>query len=152
MASEILTNIEVVEVDNGWQIPGSDPAAYLFTVKIEEENGSRDTYKTPDVSLKTGYKGNVEVYMAKSGKTYIKAVPSSTEDTHQSTGSTAVVKSSSSNAYLKDATTLPLDVYRVRANIDGLPTNDEERAVFFENVMSDADELLSLIEKVRSDS
>jgi hypothetical protein len=53
------------------------------------------------------------------------------------------------NRYLRDVTAIPLDVYRVRANIDGLPSNETERAVFFENVMADANELLALIDKVR---
>lgn len=71
-------------------------------------------------------------------------------------GSTAsessVVAPKSDNKFLKDVSSLPLDVYRVRANINGLPTNETERAVFFENVKEDADELLRLIEEVRSDS
>lgn len=54
--------------------------------------------------------------------------------------------------YLRDVTAIPLDVYRVRANIDGLPTNETERQIFFENIKADADELLRLIENVRKDN
>lgn len=60
-------------------------------------------------------------------------------------------KTKPDNRYLRDVTAIPLDVYRVRANIDGLPANDSERQIFFENIKADADELLALIEKVRED-
>lgn len=56
------------------------------------------------------------------------------------------------NRYLRDVTAIPLDVYRVRANIDGLPANKTERQIFFENIKEDADALLELIEIVRDDT
>lgn len=60
-----------------------------------------------------------------------------------------VMPAKADNRYLRDVTAIPLDVYRVRANIDGLPSNETERQVFFENIKADADELLALIDKVR---
>lgn len=58
-------------------------------------------------------------------------------------------KTDGDNKYLKDATTVPLDVYRVRANVEGLPLDSAQRKTFFKNVRLDALHLLKLIDEVR---
>lgn len=56
------------------------------------------------------------------------------------------------NRFLKDVTSVPLDVYRVRANINGLPDNAEDASIFWELVKSDAEELLKIIGNIRDDA
>lgn len=63
---------------------------------------------------------------------------------------TTVVSKPLDNKYLRDITAIPLDVYRVRANIMGLPGSaDVDTHEFWEMVKADSEELLAIIERVR---
>jgi hypothetical protein len=55
-------------------------------------------------------------------------------------------------AYLRDASTIPLDVWRTLIGIQGVPNSPDEFSLFFETVMDHANELLALIDKVRTGS
>lgn len=59
---------------------------------------------------------------------------------------------SSEGKFQRDVTALSLDVYRVVSNIRGLPENASDSAKFWEIVMDHTNELLAMIDKVRSGS
>lgn len=57
---------------------------------------------------------------------------------------------STENKFQRDVTALSLDVYRVVANIRGLPENADDSAKFWDIVMTHTNELLNMINKVRN--
>lgn len=146
---ELLKNAKIVERDEGWAIPNSNPRTIIYTVKVElEPGGERDTYKTMDEGLDYGYEGDIEVYMAKqSGKTYIRIPKDSSDDSGGS-----VVASSPTDKYLKDTSDLPYRVWK-----DMLPFMDVQQLIKDKSyneslniyVLEQANELLAMIETVR---
>lgn len=122
----------------------SDLYGIYYSVQFE---GNAETYLLQ--AKKAPVKGVPEwgmIELAKSGKSYrFKRVKREEGGSYSSSAKT----SDNSKAFLKDASTIPLDVYKTRAHINGLPTNETERTLFFQNVMADSDELLKLIENVR---
>lgn len=54
-----------------------------------------------------------------------------------------------SDKFLRDTSTIPLDVYRVLINIVGVPETLEQKERFWELVREQADELIRMIDNVR---
>lgn len=54
------------------------------------------------------------------------------------------------NKYQRDVTSIPLDVWRTLVGIQGVPTNQTEFHKFFTTVQEHANELLRMIDNVRS--
>lgn len=57
---------------------------------------------------------------------------------------------SGDKAYLKDASTIPLNVWQTLINVQGVPENKSQFETFFLTVQEHANELLRMIENVRN--
>lgn len=127
----------------------SDQYGLYYSVRFQ---GDAETYlwqaKTQPVEGERVW-GHIEE--SKSGKSlrFKKDKDAPVSNEAQPGGAGTALAPKADNRYLKDVSSIPLDVYRVRANINGLPTNETERQAFFENVKEDADALLELIDQVR---
>lgn len=60
-------------------------------------------------------------------------------------------KPKSDKPYLRDVTTIPLDVWRALLNVQGVPENPTQFQSFFETVRTHTEELLSMIDNVRAE-
>lgn len=93
---------------------------------------------------------------SKNGTNYLRLAGTKIEDSPQQTKvfeqkpEPTFEKAKEENKYQRDVTALALDVYRVVANIRGLPENAQDAAIFWDIVMSHTNELLGMIENVRN--
>ncbi len=112
-----------------------DAGTFLWSSRTEPEKDKK-------------YYGHLE--LAKSGKStwFRKDKPPENEPTP--IGAVVRTSSTTDKAFLKDASTIPMDVYRVVANVRGLPENETDSIVFWEIVREHSNELLLLIDNVRN--
>lgn len=109
-----------------------DAETYLWTTKTEPVEGK-------------SYFGHIQETSGRMLRFKVDKLP----DGNFSTGP-SVQNTPADNKYQRDVTALSLDVYRVVANIRGLPENASDSAKFWEIVMDHTNELLDMIDKVRN--
>lgn len=139
----VLKNAKTVWVgDTPYNIPGTEITIYQIKLEID---GERELHSTMSKALAgLGWEGDVEVYTNAKGKDYVRQAPK------EDTGGNSATQKPVDKPFYRDSTTIPLDVWRVLINVQGVPENPAQFASFFDTVQEHANELLLLIDNVRN--